>query len=189
MFMWFLRCCVANFSQIIQKKTKTYTQTCHSSRFKVDIPIFQYKSRTIPISRFHVWKSRVFVLFQNWKNQRAFHFVTWPVTSSPQSVGLKYFGWIDGLGLILWTPRLSEWSRLSFPSPRTNMMPLFCWFEDPPIFPRFYPISSICNDVGRGNRESAKFKIIIQRNSEINEATKLIYIFIFAKQLPPIPFY
>ena len=28
--------------------------TCHSSRFNLDIPIFQYKSRSIPISRFHV---------------------------------------------------------------------------------------------------------------------------------------
>ena len=36
-------------------------QTCHSSRFNRDIPIFQYKFRRIPISRFHVWKSRVFV--------------------------------------------------------------------------------------------------------------------------------
>ena len=62
-------------------------QTCHSSRFNRDIPIFQYKSRRIPISRFHVWKSRVFVSFRNWKNKRASHFVAWPVSPNPQSLG------------------------------------------------------------------------------------------------------
>ena len=32
----------------------TLLQTCHSSRFNPDIPIFQYKSRGILISRFHL---------------------------------------------------------------------------------------------------------------------------------------
>ena len=96
----------------------------------------------------------------------------------PTKCGLKInfiIGWIDGLGLILWTPRLSEWSRLGLASlfrrpeltwchcsanPRNPLL-----LKDPPIFPRFYPFSSVCNDLGRGNRESAKFEIII------NEAT------------------
>ena len=38
----------------------TLLQTCHSSRFNPDIPIFQYKSRGILISRFHLWKSHFF---------------------------------------------------------------------------------------------------------------------------------
>ena len=32
-------------------------------------------SRSIRISRFHVWKSQVFVLFRNWKKKKASHFV------------------------------------------------------------------------------------------------------------------
>ena len=101
------------------------------------------------------------------------------------------------IGWILCTPRLSEWSRLwpclSFPSPRTrlNMIPLFRrseefrWFWM--IIPSFLDschFSSVCSDLGRGNRESGKSEIIIQRNSKINEATKLIKNFISAKQLP-----
>ena len=103
--------------------------------------------------------------------------------------GLKIIfiiGWIDGLGLILWTPRLSEWSRLASLSRRPELTWChsssyprnFAAFEGSSHLLRFYPFSSICNDLGRRNQESAKFKIIIQRNFEINKATKLIYIFI-----------
>ena len=39
-------------------------------------PATKYKiSRSIRISRFHVWKSQVFVLFRNWKKKKASHFV------------------------------------------------------------------------------------------------------------------
>ena len=49
--------------------------------------------------------------------------------------------------------------------------------------------SSVCNDVGRENRE-VRNNNIIQRNSEIKEATifmKLMYNFISAKQLLVLP--
>ena len=49
----------------------------------------------------------------------------------------------------------------------------FCWFWR--IIPSFLDsshFSSVCNDLGRGNWESAKSEIAIQRNSEINEAYK-----------------
>ena len=42
----------------------------------------------------------------------------------PIKCGLKInfiIGWIDGLGLILWTPRLSEWSRLASLSRRPEL--------------------------------------------------------------------
>ena len=58
-------------------------------------------------------------------------------------------------------------------------MPLFRRSEEFRWFWRIIPsfldsshFSSVCNDLGRGNRESAKSKIIIQRNSEIYEAYK-----------------
>ena len=39
-------------------------------------PATKYKiSRSIRISRFHVWKSQVFVFFRNWKKKKASHFV------------------------------------------------------------------------------------------------------------------
>ena len=56
----------------------TLMQTCHSSRFL---------STNLEVSRFHVWKSQVVVLFRNWKNKKASHFVACPMSPSPQSVG------------------------------------------------------------------------------------------------------
>ena len=39
-------------------------------------PATKYKiSRSIRISRFHLWKSQIFVLFRNWKKKKASHFV------------------------------------------------------------------------------------------------------------------
>ena len=59
-------------------------------------------------------------------------------------------------------------------------MPLFRRSEEFRWFWRIIPsfldsshFSSVYNDLGRGNRESAKSEITIQRNSEINEPTKL----------------
>ena len=102
--------------------------------------------------------------------------------SKPTKFGLKINVMI---GWILCTPGLSDWSRLwpclSFPLPRTRpyMMPLFRRSEEFRWFWRIIPsfldsshFSSVCSDLGRGNRESGKSEIIIQRNSEINEAYK-----------------
>ena len=41
-------------SEIRSNPSDESSQTCHSSRFNRDIPIFQCKSRSIPISRFYV---------------------------------------------------------------------------------------------------------------------------------------
>ena len=88
-------------------------QTCHSSRFNRDIPIFQYKFRSIPISRFHVWKSRVFVSFRNWKKQKGVSLCCMARVSKPTKFGLKIKVMI---GWILCTPPLSKWSRLGLAS-------------------------------------------------------------------------
>ena len=82
-FLWLL----LHVSLLLHYGNYCSFQTCHSSRFNRDIPIFQYKFRSIPISRFHVWKSQVFVSFRNWKNKRASHFVAWPLSPNPQSLG------------------------------------------------------------------------------------------------------
>ena len=79
------------------------------------IPIFQYKSRTIPISRLHVWKSRVFVLFKLDK-RKGVSLCRMARVFKPTKCGLKInfiIGWIDGLSWILCTLWLSEWSRLA----------------------------------------------------------------------------
>ena len=167
-------------------------QTCHSSLFNLDTPIFQCKSRSTPISRFHVWKSRV-CLVSKLEKQKGVSLCCMARVSKPTKFGLKINVMI---GWILCTLRLSEWSRLwpclSFLSPRTRpyMMPLFRWSEEFRWFWRIIPsfldsshFSSVCSDLGRGNRESGKSEIIIQRNSKINEAKKLINNFISAKQL------
>ena len=77
------------------------------------IPIFQYKSRSIPIYRFHVWKSRVFISFWNWKKQKGVSLCCMARVSKPTKFGLKINAVI---GWILCTPRLSEWSRLGLAS-------------------------------------------------------------------------
>ena len=79
----------------------------------------------------------------------------------PSKWGLKInfiINLIDGLGLILWTPRLSEWSRLASLSRHPEVT--WCYssadprnsaaLKDHPIFPWFYPFSSVCNDLGCG---------------------------------------
>ena len=89
----------------------TLLQTCHSSRFNQDIPIFQYKSRGIPIFWFYVWKSQVFVFVSKLEKQKGFSLCRMSHVSKPTKLGLKInfmIGWIEGLGWILCTARLSE---------------------------------------------------------------------------------
>ena len=153
------------------------TQTCHSSRFNRDIPIFQYKSRTIPITCVKIL---------------GFCFISkLDIQKGASLCGLKMnfiIGWIDGLGLILWTPRLSKWSRLASLSRRPELI----WSADPrnsAAFEGSSHLSSILPIFLRlqrsGLRKSGKCEVqnynSTELNSEINEATKLIYIFISAK--------
>ena len=65
-----------------------FTQTCHSSRFNRDIPIFQYKSRSIPISRFHV-KIRSFCFISKLEKQKGVSFCCVARVSKPTKFGLK----------------------------------------------------------------------------------------------------
>ena len=104
--------CLLATQYISSLETHKYTQTCHSSRFNRDIPIFQHKSRSIPISRLYVWKSRVFVSFRDWK-KKGVSFCCMARVSKPTKFGLKINAMI---GWILCTPRLSEWSRLGLAS-------------------------------------------------------------------------
>ena len=111
--------------------------------------------------------------------------------SKPTKFGLKINVMI---GRILCTPLLNEWSRLGLAclSRRPDLGLTWCHssadprnsagFEGsshlssiPPIFPPFATIWAA---------ETGKVLSPIQRNSEINEATKLINNFISAKQLP-----
>ena len=96
----------------------TLLQTCHSSRFNPDIPIFQYKSRarSFPIS---CVKIPVFCFVSKLEKQKGVSRCHMSHVSKPTKCGLKInfmIGWIDGLGWIFCTPRLSEWSRLGLAS-------------------------------------------------------------------------
>ena len=156
----------------------TLLQTCHSSRFNLDIPIFQYKSRSITITRFHVWKSQVFFCFLIVK-QKGVSRCRMPHVSKPTKCGLKInfmIGWIDGLGWILCTPRLSEWSRLGLASLSRRPSLTWCYssadprnsavfFRDPLIVSPFATIGAA--KIGKVRNP----KYIIQRNSGIKEAT------------------
>ena len=85
-------------------------QTCHSSRFNRDIPIFQYKSRHFPIPRV---KIPSFCFVSKLEKQKGVSLCCMARVSKPTKFGLKINAMI---GWILCTPRLSEWSRLGLAS-------------------------------------------------------------------------
>ena len=87
-----------------------FKQTCHSSRFNRDIPIFQHKFRSIPISRV---KIPSFCLVSKLEKQKGVSFCCMAHVSKPTKFGLKINAMI---GWILCTPRLSEWSMLGLAS-------------------------------------------------------------------------
>ena len=104
----------------------TLLQTCQSSRFNPDIPIFQYKSRSRSILIPRV-KIPVFFCFVSKleKNNKASHVVACPQKAHKVWAKNKFMiGWIDGLGWFLCTLRLSEWSRLGLAS--LSPRPLLC---------------------------------------------------------------
>ena len=149
-------------------------QTFHSSQFNRDISIPRVK---IPS----------FCFVSKLEKQKGLSLCCMARISKPTKFGLKINAMIRW---ILCTPRLSEWSRLGLAplSRRPELGLTWCHSSADPRssagFEGLSHFSSVCNDLDRGNRESAKSEIIIQRNSEINERTKLINNFISAKQLP-----
>ena len=101
--------CTFSLSSIISLSL----HTCHSSRFNQDIPIFQYKSRTFPIPRV---KIPGFCFVSKLDKQKGVSFCRMARVFKPTKYVLKInfiIPWIYSLGFILWTPRLSEWSRLA----------------------------------------------------------------------------
>ena len=74
-------------------------------------PATKYKisrSRSIRISRFHVWKSQVFVLFPNWKKKKASHFVACLQAHKAWAKNkfydrLNWRPWLNPLHTVVWS--------------------------------------------------------------------------------------
>ena len=124
-------------------------------------PAFKYKiSRSIRISRFHVWKSQDFVLFRNWKKKKASHFVACLQAHKAWAKN-KFYDRLNWTALAEPFAHCDSASEVDLASPISNMMPLFRRSGNSAVFEGSSHFSSVCNDLGRENRESAKSEIII----------------------------
>ena len=93
----------------------------------IRIPRFFRTILDLEVSWFHVWKYQFFCFVSKLEKQQGVSCCRMShVSKKPTKCGLKInfmIGWIDGLGWILCTPRLSEWSRLGLASlsPRPSL--------------------------------------------------------------------